>query len=109
ERVDAFVGRFGRLQDTLADKLLPALLAALGEKAGAQIDNLDYAERLGFIESTETWLTMRQLRNQMVHEYIEDPVVLANALQVGHDFVPTLVTAAEAMTAEILKRGWHRP
>jgi hypothetical protein len=26
ERVDAFVARFGRLQDTLADKLLPALL-----------------------------------------------------------------------------------
>ncbi|MBK1646591.1 hypothetical protein CKO25_18470 [Thiocapsa imhoffii] len=25
ERVDAFVSRFGRLQDTLGDKLLPAL------------------------------------------------------------------------------------
>lgn len=27
ERVEAFVGRFGRLQDTLGDKLLPTLLA----------------------------------------------------------------------------------
>ncbi|WP_157267757.1 hypothetical protein [Azohydromonas aeria] len=27
ERVDAFVARFARLQDTLGDKLLPALLA----------------------------------------------------------------------------------
>ena len=26
ERLDAFVSRFGRLQDTLADKFLPALL-----------------------------------------------------------------------------------
>ena len=26
ERVEAFVGRFGRLQDTLGDKLLPTLL-----------------------------------------------------------------------------------
>lgn len=109
ERVEAFVGRFGRLQDTLADKLLPALLAALGENVGAQIDNLDCAERLGYIESTEMWLTMRQLRNQMVHDYIEDPVVLANALQAGHDFVPTLVGAAETMAAEIPRRGWHRP
>ncbi|WP_256993193.1 hypothetical protein [Methylococcus capsulatus] len=32
ERVEAFVGRFGRLQDTLGDKLSPLLLAALGEK-----------------------------------------------------------------------------
>jgi hypothetical protein len=31
ERVEAFVGRFGRLQDTVGDKLLPQLLAALGE------------------------------------------------------------------------------
>ena len=31
ERVEAFVGRFGRLQDTLADKLLPVLLSALGK------------------------------------------------------------------------------
>ncbi|CAI8722511.1 protein of unknown function [Methylococcus capsulatus] len=32
ERVEAFAGRFGRLQDTLGDKLSPLLLAALGEK-----------------------------------------------------------------------------
>lgn len=106
ERVEAFVGRFGRLQDTLADKFLPALLSALGEKPGAQIDNLDRAERLGFLASAETWLTMRQLRNQMVHEYIEDPAVLASALQAGHDFVPQLIGAAEAMAGEVLKRGW---
>lgn len=30
ERVDAFVARFARLQDTLGDKLLPALLRWLG-------------------------------------------------------------------------------
>ena len=45
ERVEAFVGRFGRLQDTLGDKLLPLLLAALGENASSVIDNLDRAER----------------------------------------------------------------
>jgi hypothetical protein len=39
ERVEAFVGRFGRLQDTVGDKLLPALLAALGEPVGAAVDN----------------------------------------------------------------------
>lgn len=35
ERVEAFVGRFGRLQDTVGDKLLPLLLDALGEKTSA--------------------------------------------------------------------------
>ncbi|GAC1603643.1 MAG: hypothetical protein NVS3B2_08300 [Ramlibacter sp.] len=31
ERTDAFVARFGRLQDTLADKLLPELLRCLAQ------------------------------------------------------------------------------
>lgn len=30
ERVEAFVSRFGRLQDTIGDKLLPTLLILLG-------------------------------------------------------------------------------
>ncbi len=108
ERVEAFVGRFGRLQDMLADKMLPSLLSALGERVGAQLDNLDLAERFGYIESAETWFAMRQLRNQMVHEYIEDPVILASALQSGHDFVPALIQATNTMIAEIDRRGWMK-
>ena len=106
ERVEAFVGRFGRLQDTVGDKLLPLLLAALGERPSATIDNLDQAERLGLIKSADEWMAMRTLRNQMVHEYVEDPVVLASALQTGHAFTSTLIAAADKMVAEILRRGW---
>jgi hypothetical protein len=106
ERVEAFVGRFGRLQDTVGDKLLPLLMTALGEKTSSAIDNLDRAERLGLVKSADEWMTMRNLRNQMIHEYVEDPVVLVNALQAGHDFVPSLIEAADKMIAEIEKRGW---
>ena len=105
ERVDAFVGRFGRLQDTVGDKLLPLLLSLLGEKVSAAIDNLDRAERLGLINSADEWIAMRNLRNQMVHEYIEDPVVLASALQGGHAFVPVLVAVTDRILGEIDSRG----
>jgi hypothetical protein len=108
ERVEAFVGRFGRLQDTLGDKLLPAYFAALGEEVGAVIDNLDRAERLGLIASADDWLAIRKLRNQMVHEYIEDPVILASALQMGHEFVPALVGVADALVSAIDRRDWLR-
>ena len=43
---------------------------------------------------------MRRLRNQMVHEYIEDLTVLTNALANGHAFVPVLVAAARRCVAE---------
>jgi hypothetical protein len=56
ERVDAFVARFGRLQDTLGDKLLPRLLEWLAEPVGPAIDNLARAERLDLIRSGEEWI-----------------------------------------------------
>ena len=56
ERLDAFVSRFGRLQDTVGDKLLPALLSALAETPGPAIDNLDKAEKFRFIESADGWM-----------------------------------------------------
>jgi hypothetical protein len=100
ERLDAFVSRFGRLQDTVGDKLIPALLVALGEKPGPAIDNLDQCEKFGLIESADVWMQTRKLRNQMVHEYIEDLIILTSALRNGHVFVPTLVATARRCTAE---------
>jgi len=107
ERVEAFVGSFGRLHDTLGDKLLPLLLIALGETSAAMIDNLDKAERLHFTDSVDDWLAMRKLRNQMVHEYVEDPEIVANALQAGHGFVAVLIATADRMLGEIESRGWN--
>lgn len=94
ERVDAFVARFGRLQDTLGSKLLPAYLSAFGEPVATFLENLDRAERLGLVPDAEAWFTMRQLRNQMVHDYIRDAAVLATSLQAAHDFVPVLIETA---------------
>jgi hypothetical protein len=106
ERVEAFVARLGRLQDTIGDKLVPALLLALGEPRGAAVDNLDRAERFGWLSSADAWLAVRKLRNQMIHEYIEDPLVLSDALQAGHGHVPLLVDAAERLLSELRRRGW---
>jgi hypothetical protein len=70
ERVDAFVARFGRLPDTLGDKLLPRLLGWLAEPVGPAIDNLARAERLGLIRSGEEQIEARPLRNFMIHGYV---------------------------------------
>lgn len=106
ERIDAFVSRFGRLQDTLGDKLLPALLGALGERAEPFIDNLDRGERLGWIASSDDWMAMRRLRNQMIHEYVEDPLVLQSALAAAHRYVPVLIAAVDRLADEVRRRGW---
>ena len=51
----------------------------------------------------------RRLRNQMVHEYVEDPAVLWDALQAGRRYVPALANTAQALVAEVTRRGWDRP
>ncbi len=106
ERLEAFTSRFARLQDTLGDKLIPALLEALNEKKRAQIDNLDAAERLGWLASVDEWQVMRQLRNQMVHEYIEDLTVLVSAINTANHFVPVLILVVQNLKKEMLQRGW---
>lgn len=105
ERTDAFVARFSRLQDTMADKLLPALLQWLAEPVGAAIDNLNRAERLGWISSVEIWLEARRLRNRMIHEYVRDSSELAAALNLAHAAVPTLIGAAQAMARRVVADG----
>jgi hypothetical protein len=86
EMLEAFVSRFGRMQDTMADKLIPRWLMALAETPGSQIENLNRAERLGVVESVEDWLEARKLRNRLVHEYMEDPQAFAESLRLADGY-----------------------
>jgi hypothetical protein len=76
----------------------------MAEPRGAAIENLDRAEKLGWLDSADQWLEMRKLRNQMVHEYIEDRAVLADALQAGHAFVPMLLLVASRLIEKTRQR-----
>jgi len=105
EKVEAFTSRFSRLQDTVGDKLLPTWLNALGEQTGAAIDNLDKAEKLGVLASADQWLEIRQLRNQMIHEYIEAIEVLTNALQAAHGYQQELINLAQAILDDVNNRN----
>lgn len=90
---------------TIGDKLLPAFLTAMEERPGTVIENLDRAEKLGLIDSSDAWATMRKLRNRMIHEYVKHAAELADALTVAHEFVPALVASMHAITARLRSRA----
>jgi len=90
DRLESFGAKFSRMQDTVIDKLAPTLLRAAGESAGAAIDNLSRLERLRLIASSDAWLEMRGLRNRLVHEYIDQPVLLAASLSHACEFTDTM-------------------
>ena len=99
--------RFCRLQDTIGDKLLPAWLDILSEKTNVTIDNLDKAEKIGVLPSVDLWLELRQLRNQMIHEYIEDLTLLADALQTANKHLEFIVDVADSIIEDFDKRTIH--
>jgi phytoene dehydrogenase-like protein len=112
ERTDAFATRFGRMQDTLGDKLIPELLRRLAETPGAAIDNLNRMEKLGLLRSTSDWLEARNLRNRMIHEYMRDEAEFAGALNRAAELIPLLVDTYNAVHGYIRARfpappqGW---
>ncbi|MGM1053162.1 MAG: hypothetical protein ACQEXO_12270 [Pseudomonadota bacterium] len=106
-KLEAFTSRFCRLQDTLGDKLLPALLKALGEPASALLINLNKAEKYGWLASVDQWISLRQLRNKMIHEYIEDANILHASLVTAHEHLPVLEHFATQLMAQVehLQKG----
>jgi len=79
-------------------------LELVGEKQKTFLDNLNRLEKLGIIESTETWLQLRGLRDQMVHEYIDSPEVLANALNQAAQHIDFLQKSMDNVLFDLKSR-----
>jgi hypothetical protein len=97
ERLDAFVSRFCRLQDTLGDKLLPVYLKMQLEPIGTVLDNLNRAEKLGLIPSVADWIEARSLRNSLINEYIEDMDLLRQSILRALELIPMLETVTQRL------------
>lgn len=105
EKIDAFVSRFGRLQDFLGEKLIPVFANLLSENPKSMLDVLSFAEKMEWLEDAEAFISARKLRNLLVHEYMEDPAIFLDALFSTHkasEMVLTLVLTLESQ-AEKLK------
>lgn len=104
ERLEAFVSRYGRMQDTMADKLLPRWLLALAERSGSQIEVLSRAERLGVLESSEDWLVARNLRNRLVHEYMTDAGEFARNVLLAAEYSGMLIDTYNRLRSDAMDR-----
>lgn len=68
--LDMITTRFGKLQDIIGTKILPIVLELLGETdALSFIDKLNRLEKLNIINSANWWMELREVRNQITHDY----------------------------------------
>lgn len=105
EKIDAFVGRFGRLQDHIGEKLLPAFVRLLGGQAKSLLDVIAYAERMEWIDSGEEFIGARKLRNLLVHEYMIEPKLFLEALLAAKPATELLFQIIQSVKREVLFRG----
>lgn len=73
--IDQFIFRFSKLQDALGNKLFKAVLLFLGEDLANKsfIDIFNRLEQLGIISDYDLWAELRKLRNELAHDYEDDP------------------------------------
>ena len=74
EHIDQFIFRFSKLQDSIGQKLFKAVLEELGEDVSNKsfIDIFNRLEQLEIIRDYEVWKELKNLRNDIAHEYEED-------------------------------------
>jgi hypothetical protein len=104
--IEVIYSRFAKLQDTIGNKIFPAILEATGDTPLTFIDKLNTLEKLRYLENAEWWLEIRDFRNQITHDYEDDYESLAahtnKLIQQSHKLLtywsylkPKLVTLAE--------------
>lgn len=109
EKVEAFVSRFGRLQDHIGEKLIPRFAALLGESPKTMLDALGFAERMQWIDSAEAFVGARKLRNLLVHEYMSDVQLFLQALLAAKEAAGMLFQTVKAIESQALSVGLIKP
>jgi hypothetical protein len=93
EHIDQFLFRFAKLQDAMGEKLFMLLLEFLKEehtRAKPFIDILNRLEQLGLLENKNVWLELRKVRNNIAHQYEDEPQQAAEALNAIYAAKPIL-------------------
>lgn len=91
--LDQMAYRFSKLQDSVGEKMLPLLLEFAEEPLSPTVtfaEKLQRLEKIGAIPSAEQWRFLREIRNQLAHEYPDLPAIKAVVLNRFLDAVEQL-------------------
>lgn len=102
--LDQFLYRFTKLQDALGVRLISLTADFIrGDRAPHPfIDNLNLLARHNLLASADDWLDLRDLRNRLTHEYLDDVAQTATTLN-------TLMNDWQKLTAiyDNLRNFWQ--
>ena len=71
ESYEALTSRFARTSDILTQKVLKTFYIFMQEDIKTNIDGANFLEKQGIISHADDLLNIREIRNQIAHEYVE--------------------------------------
>jgi len=104
ESLDSLSSKFGRTSDLYTQKVLRTIWMLLHEPFVPFIDLLNKAEKIHLIWSADQLIEIRDLRNQITHEYI--PEALTDLIPEIIDNCTHLVKNIEYTSQFVSKRNW---
>jgi hypothetical protein len=75
ESFDALTSKFARVSDIFTQKVLKSFVILTREDAPTFMDRMNLCEKLGVIPSAEDLIDIRDLRNQIAHEYLSNNLI----------------------------------
>ena len=101
--IDQFILRYTKLQDTIGNRLFPAILNYLNEQFEERpmLDKLNRLEKLGYIDNVENWQVVRNIRNKFAHDYPDDPDKNLAHLNVALESVTTLYNILRTINKQL--------
>jgi hypothetical protein len=99
ESFDALTSKFSRVADIFTQKVLKSLVLLTREDAPTFVDRMNLCEKLGVIPSASDLVEIRDLRNQIAHEYLAESLaeVYRDCLALSDKLMEAIEHADHAM------------
>ena len=94
ESFDSLTSKFARTSDIFLQKIIRTIWALLHETQMPLIDVLNKAEKLRIIESSDQLIEIRDIRNQIAHEYLPEAI---------QELVPDVIELSKHLETNIQK------
>ena len=97
ESFESFTGRFARLSDILIQKVFRLVDEIDLDTQGTIRDRINRAEKKGLINSSDTFVEIRMVRNDIAHEYLPEAIqeIFVKVLEL----TPALLDSVERVKA----------
>jgi len=92
ESFDSLTSKFARISDIYTQKILKSICIVYRENCTTFIDRCNFAEKIGIISDVQLLFDIRDLRNEISHEYIDDLIleIYQKTLELSDILIPII-------------------